>query len=60
MAPLPLAAMKRFVNGGVLPKSPAELMATYAAQLGAVRNSDDAKEGAAAFRERRRPRYRGR
>jgi len=60
LAPLALAAMKRFVNDGVLPKGPAELAAFYGAQLGAVRDSDDAKEGVAAFRDKRRPRYRGR
>jgi enoyl-CoA hydratase len=60
LAPLALAAMKRFVNDGVLPKSPAELMARYGAELGVVRESEDAKEGVRAFRERRRPRYQGR
>jgi enoyl-CoA hydratase/carnithine racemase len=60
LAPLALAAMKRFVNEGVLPKGPVELMARYGAELGAVRDSDDAKEGVRAFREKRRPRYRGR
>ena len=50
---------KRFVNDGVLPKGPAELMARYAAELGAVRNSEDAAEGVRAFREKRRPRYQG-
>jgi enoyl-CoA hydratase len=60
LAPLALAAMKRFVNDGVLPKGPAELAAFYGAQLGTVRDSDDAREGVAAFREKRRPRYRGR
>jgi enoyl-CoA hydratase/carnithine racemase len=60
LAPLALAAMKRFVNDGVLPKGPAELMARYGAELGAVRNSEDAAEGVRAFRERRRPRYQGR
>lgn len=60
LAPLALATMKRFVNDGVLPKGPAELAALYGAELGAVHNSEDAKEGVAAFRERRRPQYRGR
>lgn len=59
LAPLALAAMKRFVNNGVLPTGPAELAARYGAELAAVRNSADAAEGVAAFRERRRPRYRG-
>ncbi len=60
LAPLALAAMKRFVNDGVLPKGPSELAATYSAELAAVRNSEDAAEGVRAFREKRRPRYRGR
>jgi enoyl-CoA hydratase len=60
LAPLALSAMKRFVNDGVLPKGPAELAASYGAELAAVRNSEDAAEGVRAFREKRRPRYRGR
>src|SRR3954454_3327181 len=60
LAPLALAAMKRFVNDGVLPKSPAELAAPYGAELAAVRNSADAAEGVRAFKERRKPRYQGR
>jgi len=60
LAPLALAAMKRFVNDGVLPKGPAELAARYGAELAAVRNSADAAEGVLAFRERRKPRYQGR
>jgi enoyl-CoA hydratase len=60
LAPLALAAMKRFVNDGVLPMGPAELAARYGTELAAVRNSEDAAEGVRAFRERRRPRYQGR
>jgi len=60
LAPLALAAMKRFVNDGVLPKGPSELAARYGAELAAVRNSADATEGVRAFKERRKPRYQGR
>ena len=60
LAPLALATMKRFVNDHVLPKGPAELAARFGAELAAVRNSGDAAEGVRAFRERRKPQYRGR
>ncbi|HEY1794490.1 MAG TPA: enoyl-CoA hydratase-related protein [Stellaceae bacterium] len=60
LAPLALAAMKRFVNDHILPKGPAEIAAKAGAELGAVRNSEDAVEGVRAFRERRKPQYRGR
>ncbi|MBV9863518.1 MAG: enoyl-CoA hydratase/isomerase family protein [Alphaproteobacteria bacterium] len=60
LAPLALATMKRFVNEHVLPKGPSELAARFAAELAAVRNSEDAAEGVRAFKERRRPQYKGR
>jgi len=60
LAPLALAAMKRFVNEHVLPKGPSELAARFGAELAAVRNSEDAAEGVRAFKEKRRPRYQGR
>jgi enoyl-CoA hydratase/carnithine racemase len=60
LAPLALATMKRFVNEHVLPKGPAELAARFGAELAAVRTSADAAEGVRAFKERRKPRYRGR
>jgi enoyl-CoA hydratase/carnithine racemase len=60
LAPLALATMKRFVNEHVLPTGPAELAARFGAELAAVRNSADAEEGVRAFKERRKPRYRGR
>ena len=59
LAPLALAAMKRFVTGHILPRGPSEIAGLVADQLGAVRHSEDAAEGIHAFREKRKPRYRG-
>jgi enoyl-CoA hydratase len=60
LAPLALATMKRFVTGHVLPQGPSELAARFGADLAAVRDSEDAREGVRAFRERRKPHYTGR
>jgi enoyl-CoA hydratase/carnithine racemase len=40
------------------PKGPSELAARFAADLSAVRNSENAAQGVRAFKERRRPQYR--
>jgi enoyl-CoA hydratase/carnithine racemase len=60
VAPLARATMKRFVTGHILPEDPSALAARFAADLAAVRNSEDAAEGVQAFNERRRPQYKGR
>ena len=60
LAPLALATMKRFVNDHILPKGPSELAARFGAELAAVRDSEDAAEGVRAFKERRKPQYKGR
>jgi enoyl-CoA hydratase len=60
LAPLALATMKRFVTEHILPKGPSELAARFGAELAAVRNSADAAEGVLAFKERRKPKYKGR
>jgi enoyl-CoA hydratase len=60
LAPLALATMKRFVTRNILPRGPSELAALFGAELAAVRNSADAAEGVRAFKERRKPQYKGR
>jgi enoyl-CoA hydratase len=59
LAPLALAAMKRFVTEHILPKGPSELAARFNAELASIRDSEDATEGVQAFRQRRKPQYRG-
>ncbi len=60
MAPLVLHELKRAVVEDILPRSPSEQMALHGARMAAIRNSDDVREGVAAFREKRAPRFEGR
>jgi enoyl-CoA hydratase/carnithine racemase len=59
-APLVLKTLKRFVTEGVLAQGPSETMARATRDLAVVRESADANEGKASFREKRPPRYSGR
>jgi enoyl-CoA hydratase/carnithine racemase len=59
LAPLPLATLKRFVTGHIMPKGPSELAARFTADLATVRDSEDAAEGVRAFEERRGRNTRG-
>jgi enoyl-CoA hydratase len=58
-APLVLQMLKRCVVRDVLAQSPVERMARTQAQLLAITESDDAKEGPAAHREKRAPVFKG-
>ncbi len=58
-APLVLRTLKRFVTATV-PRGPSELFGAAARDLAVVRESADGREGVAAFREKRKPKYTGR
>jgi enoyl-CoA hydratase/carnithine racemase len=59
-APLVIATLKRFVNDMILPIGPVERMVATSIDLAKVRTSSDLKEGIAAHKEKRRPRFTGR
>lgn len=58
-APLVLRTLKRFV-GEMLPESPSFQYARTLQQIDAIKDSEDLKEGMAAFREKRSPSFSGR
>jgi enoyl-CoA hydratase/carnithine racemase len=58
-APLVVGMLKDF-TAEVLPRGPAELAGRARARLDRVNASEDAREGSAAFREKRKPAFRGR
>ena len=59
-APLVIGTLKRFVNEMILPIGPVERMVAISGDLARVRNSHDLKEGVAAYKEKRKPDFKGR
>jgi hypothetical protein len=54
-----VVAVLRDYVGRIIPKGPSELAAQGRATIQRIRQSADAKEGIASFKEKRKPTFRG-
>ena len=59
-APMVMGMLKRVITTEILPRGPSEQWALHGQRLDAIRFGEDAKEGSAAFREKRPPVFKNR